>query len=450
MMKDNSGWTDPLPHEEKTLTWRDLAKELEFAVLIFDHLNLGMSVIDSDGYVAILNKFLARFLGLNREDAIGKHVTEVFPGTTIHLVAKTGLPALNCVLRIRGHDVIIQRIPIFKKGKVIGVYGEMTFTDVREIRLLESKFTWLESKVKKDGEKLSSLYPIRYTFDTILGASPVIAHLKKRALNAASLDAPVLITGESGTGKEMFAQSIHHASQRRKAPFIRINCAAIPRDLFESELFGYEKGAFTGALVQGKPGKFELANRGTIFLDEIGELPLEMQAKLLNVLEERQLERIGGNQPIKTDFRLICATNKNLDEMITIKRFREDLFYRVNVIQLHIPPLRERQEDIIPIAGQLLEKLTENTLRSNCRLSPQANEILLKHYWPGNVRELHNALNQALSTMDGDIVIEPWHFPSSISSRPNRLEDKEAALKKTIDRAEKEALQQALEATNEQ
>ena len=444
----NNNRKEPSPAGTENYTWGELAKELELASLIFDHLNLGMSVIDAEGYVAVFNKFLARFLGLDTEATISRHVSEVFPNTTIQNVAKTGIPELNLVRHIRGHDVVVQRIPIFKNGRVIGIYGEMTYTDVKDIRLLESKLKWLESKVKKYEEKLSSMYPTRYTFDAIYGSSPILLELKKKARKAAALDAPVLITGESGSGKEMFAQAIHHAGQRRTAPFIRINCAAIPRELFESELFGYDKGAFTGALSQGKPGKFELANKGTIFLDEIGELPLEMQPKLLRVLEERELERIGGNRPIKTDFRLICATNQNLDDMLAQKRFREDLFYRINVIHLQIPSLRERREDIIPIACQLLEKITENGHAAKVEISPLAKKILLKHDWPGNARELHNALNRALSTMDGDII-EPWDLPLPLSNRPGRLgEGDTPVLKKAVDRVEKEALQQALAATN--
>ena len=292
------------------------------------------------------------------------------------------------------------------------------------------------------------MYPTRYTFDSIYGSSPVLLELKKTALKAAALDAPVLITGESGTGKEMFAQSIHDAGRRGTAPFIRINCAAIPRELFETELLGYEKGAFTGALSQGKPGKFELANKGTIFLDEISELPLEMQPKLLRVLEERELERIGGNRLIKTDFRLICATNQDLDDMLAQRRFREDLFYRINVIRLNIPPLRERREDIIPIAYRLLEKITENGDGTKFEISPLAKEILLKHNWPGNVRELHNALNRALSAMDGNII-QPWDLPLPLSHCRSRLDEGDTViLKKAMDRVERESLQQAMAATN--
>jgi transcriptional regulator with PAS, ATPase and Fis domain len=195
-----------------------------------------------------------------------------------------------------------------------------------------------------------SLRSTRHTLDSIVGESEAIKSLKTEALRAAATLFPVLITGESGTGKELFAQGIHHASPRKLYPFVRINCAAIPRDLLESELFGYEKGAFTGANVEGKAGKFELARHGTVFLDELGDLPLTMQPKLLRVLEDKEFERVGGTSVIRSDFRLIAATNQNLEEMLAERRFRKDLFYRLNVIPLQIPPLRERREDILPLA----------------------------------------------------------------------------------------------------
>ena len=214
----------------------------------------------------------------------------------------------------------------------------------------------------------------------------------------------MLIVGESGTGKELFAQSIHHASTRGAHPFVQINCAAIPKDLLESELFGYDRGAFTGARSAGKPGKFELAHQGTMFLDEIGDLPLAMQPKLLRVLEEKVFERVGGNTVIHSDFRLIAATNQNLERLIDKGRFRKDLFYRLNVISLTIPPLSARPEDIIPIARHLLRQSSQKPETGDIRLSPEAINALLAHSWQGNVRELSNFLERALSTMSGDVI----------------------------------------------
>jgi transcriptional regulator with PAS, ATPase and Fis domain len=243
--------------------------------------------------------------------------------------------------------------------------------------------------------------------------------LIKEAQKAAATRSPVLITGESGTGKEIFAQAIHHASTRKLYPFVRINCASIPKDLLESELFGYEKGAFTGARSEGKPGKFELAHRGTIFLDEIGDLPVGMQPKLLRVLEEKEFERVGGNTMIRTDFRLIAATNQNLEIKISEGDFRKDLFYRINVIPLHIPPLRERHEDILPIARFLLKQTADEMDLIDIDLDSESEKALLAYEWPGNVRELSNVLERTLSRMEGNIIHRE-DLPFFISGRQKR------------------------------
>jgi transcriptional regulator with PAS, ATPase and Fis domain len=322
------------------------------------------------------------------------------------------------------------------------------FKDVRDVGKLAKKLSLLESKVKFYEEELISLRSTRYTFDSIIGVSDSIVSLKKEARKAAATRLPVLISGESGTGKELFAQAIHHASARRLHPFIRINCAAIPKDLMESELFGYEKGAFTGAKDTGKSGKFELAHHGTVFLDEIGDLPLEMQPKLLRVLEEREFERIGGTFLIRSDFRLIVASNQDLDKMVAGGRFRQDLFYRLNVIPLHILPLRERREDIIPLAYHLLQCIAHDFSLPEVKIDPQAEKALRNYGWPGNVRELSNVLERALSCLEGDAICLsdlPYHL------RCNPRESREMSrfsLDAVQANAEKEAIRDALEATN--
>jgi transcriptional regulator with PAS, ATPase and Fis domain len=234
----------------------------------------------------------------------------------MHNVAKTGKAEINQSHRIMDQDMVVQRIPIKKNNRVIAVFGQVMFKDVRDVGRLAEKLSVLESKVEFYEKELFSLRSTRYTLDSIAGVSRAIESLKSEALTAASNNLPVLILGESGTGKELFAQAIHHASTRRLHPFMRINCAAIPKDLLEAELFGYERGAFTGARSDGKPGKFELAHHGTVFLDEIGDLPVEMQPKLLRVLEEKEFERVGGNRLIRSDFRLIAASNQDLQDML--------------------------------------------------------------------------------------------------------------------------------------
>ena len=293
-------------------------------------------------------------------------------------------------------------------------------------------------------QELINLRSTRYTFDSIVGRSRSIVALKKEALKATANQFPVLITGESGTGKELFAQAIHHASPRKVHPFVRINCAAIPKDLLESELFGYEQGAFTGARSEGKPGKFELAHNGTIFMDEVGDLPVEMQPKLLRVLEEKEFERIGGNKLIRSDFRLIAATNQDLDDMMTNRRFRKDLFYRLNVISLNIPPLRERRGDIVPTARHLLKLMIQEGIVQDLKVTPNAEEALKNYDWPGNVRELSNVLERALSSMEGD-RIHRHDFPFFLqNASENGSEFNKTSIKDVQARAEAKAIREAL------
>jgi transcriptional regulator with PAS, ATPase and Fis domain len=274
-----------------------------------------------------------------------------------------------------------------------------------------------------------------------------MASLKKEALKASGNLLPVLISGESGTGKELFAQAIHHASSRKLYPFVRINCAAIPRDLLESELFGYEKGAFTGAKIDGKPGKFELAHHGTMFLDEVGDLPLEMQPKLLRAIEEKEFERVGGTRTIRSDFRLIAATNQNLEEMVDKGNFRKDLFYRLNVISLTIPPLRQRRVDIMPIARHFLKQISQEAALADIKIDKNAEEALMHYHWPGNAREISNVLERTLSTIEGDTITQE-HLPFYLKRfQLDSIENNQTSLKEVHTSAEKEAIKLALEQT---
>jgi transcriptional regulator with PAS, ATPase and Fis domain len=365
----------------------------------------------------------------------------------MHIVAKTGEAEINKAHRIKGQNMVVQRIPIKKDGRVVAVFGQVMFKHVSDVGKLAKELAFLQSKLKMVEQELLTLRAERYTFDSILGTNPVILNLKKEALRAAATNFPVLITGESGTGKEMFAQAIHNGSLRRLHPFVRLNCASIPRELLESELFGYEKGAFTGAGVSGKYGKLELADKGTVFLDEIGDMPFEMQPKILRVLEEKELERIGGVAPVKSDFRLIAASNQPIEEMVNDGRFRKDLFYRLNVIRFHIPPLRERRDDIIVIAKALLAGMAGNTSFPEIKIHPAAEALLLSHDWPGNIRELANVLSRVTCLLERD-TIQPYDIPFFL--RSGKEEAGGAArisLERVIDAAEKEAVVRALAST---
>jgi transcriptional regulator with PAS, ATPase and Fis domain len=384
-----------------------LQDEVEMHRLIFDSIYNGAMVTDAAGFVTHFNKPYGVFLGVDPEAQIGRHCSEAVENSRMHIVARTGRPEINESHMVKGQSMVVQRIPICKDGQVVAVFGQVMFKDVRDVRKLADRLSLLESKVKLYEEELRSLRSTRYTFDSIAGISRSAVHLKKEAQQAAANTLPVLITGESGTGKELFAQAIHHAGARNMHPFVRINCAAIPRDLLESELFGYEKGAFTGARTTGKAGKFELAHRGTVFLDEIGDLPVEMQPKLLRALEEKEFERIGGTTPIRSDFRVIAATNQKLEQLMAEGRFRKDLFYRLSVIPLHIPPLRERRADILPIARHLLNRLCEDANLGKIEIDAEAETVLKGYPWPGNVRELSNVLERTVATLTGSVIGHP-------------------------------------------
>ena len=383
---------------------RKLNKELEMYKGIFNCIHDGCEVTDNKGYITHFNDNYKKFFGLDPQEQIGKHCTEVWEDSRMHIVAETGIAEINKTQKMEGKEMLVHRIPIHKDGKVIGVFGQVLFKDVEELKKIAQRLALLETKVAFYEKELLAMRSTRYTFNSIVGVGQAIVSLKNEALKAAANHLAILITGESGTGKELFAQAIHHASPRRLNPFIRINCSAIPRDLLEAELFGYEKGAFTGARSAGKPGKFELAHGGTIFLDEIGDLPLEMQPKLLRVLEEKEFERVGGTTIRKTDFRLITATNKDLEKMVAKEKFRYDLYYRLNVIPLNIPPLRERREDIIPLADHLVAKIAEDTSMLEKKLDRKTKHALLSYYWPGNVRELSNVLERVLFSVEDETI----------------------------------------------
>jgi len=436
-----------MPEISEDFQKEELLKQLEIYRLIFDSIYNGALVTDEKGYITHFNKPYGEFLGVSPDDQIGSHCTDAVENSRMHIVAETGKPEINQSHRIMGQNMVVQRIPIKKDGRVIAVFGQVMFKDVRDVRKLATELSLLESKVKLYEEELINLRSTRYTFESIIGSSQAINSLKIEALRAAANPFPVLISGESGTGKELFAQAIHHAGPRRIHPFVRINCAAIPKDLLESELFGYEKGAFTGADPNGKPGKFELARHGTVFLDEVGDLPLEMQPKLLRVVEEKEFERVGGTRIIRSDFRVIVATNQNLEEMLSDGRFRKDLFYRLNVIPLHIPPLRERRDDIIPLVRHFLQQMAQEAALSEIKMGPEAEKGLMRHNWPGNVRELLNVLERTLSSIENDtirLVDLPFYLHRTQNKSPQRNKN---SIKEVQAMAEKEAIRFVLRET---
>lgn len=427
---------------------KDLEEKVRFYEAILDNIHNGVMITDPEGKIIFFSKTYGNFLGVDPDQMVGKHCTEVLENTRMHIVAKTAVPEINQPHRIKDQDMVVQRIPIEMNGKLIAVYGQVMFKDVRDVHALSKKLNVLESKVEFYEKELLSLRSSKYTINNIVGKSERMVELKKLAMKAAQTNSPVLLIGESGTGKELFAHAIHNASERRLHPFIRLNCAAIPKDLLEAELFGYEPGAFTGAGTRGKPGKFELAHRGTIFLDEISDLPLEMQPKLLRVLEEKETERLGGIRITKSNFRLIAATHQNLEEGIERGTFRKDLYYRLNVVPIHIPPLRERKEDIPEIVNQLIETMNKDLGTGIFKISPEVLAIFENYDWPGNVRELSNILERTIYSVDGN-TIEVHHLPFFLQRmKHGLLRSHPSHLKRLREDMEKEALIHAIRISN--
>jgi len=415
--------------------------------ILYDALEYAYECIvltDPAGRIIYMNKPYQEFLKI--QDVIGLHVTDVIENTRMHIVAQTGKAEIASVQRIQGHDIIANRIPVFRDGCLTAVIGTVMFQDVQQLYALVATVNRLQKEVdfykgelrRKSKRDVASAY----AFEDIIGTSQSLSQAKKLAQRIAKGNTTVLITGESGTGKELMAQGIHTNSQRAMGPFIAVNCAAIPDNLLESELFGYEPGAFTGALSIGKKGKFELADHGTILLDEIGDMPLHLQAKVLRVIQEREIERIGSTRSIPVDVRVISSTHRNLDELIQLGKFREDLFYRLNVFNIHIPPLRERVEDIPFLGRHILKKLSAATGIIVDEIGDDVWPILYQHSWPGNVRELSNVFERAIYMMDAR-CIQANHISFPIREKPTSL-SQTLNLKDTLEQVEKSAILQAL------
>ncbi|QNU04936.1 sigma-54 interaction domain-containing protein [Peribacillus butanolivorans] len=375
----------------------------------------GLVMVDTEGYVQMLSHAYADFLGVDQESSIGKHVTEIIENTRMHLVAKTGKQEVAELQKIKDNYIIATRSPILKQGKIVGAVGKILFKNVGQFTALSKRVNLLEIELKKYKGDFRERNKASYTFDHIMGKSPALMEVKVQARIAAKSDSNVLILGESGTGKELFAHSIHNESRRAMGVFVKVNCAAIPAELLESELFGYEEGSFTGAKKGGKAGKFEAADGGTIFLDEIGELPLHMQVKLLRVLQEKEIERVGSTGSVQIDVRVIAATNRNLEEMVSKGEFRLDLYYRLKVMQIHVPSLRKRLEDVEILVNYFVEKY-QNLMKKRVQgMSDQALRQLRLYKWPGNIRELENIIERALNIVEEEEMIDSKHLPEEIT-----------------------------------
>ncbi len=379
----------------------------------------GIIAVDQNGYILELNHSAEKILKVKRSEILTLNILDIIPDLPIAKVLSTGKGYSDVEFSLQIHRKTIQvvgsAIPLVHDGHIIGV--AISFKDLTEVQKLAYSIT---SEVDDS------------TFDIIVGKSPSILQAKATTKQIAATDSTIIFLGESGTGKELFARAVHQESQRVNKPFRAINCAAIPEHLLESELFGYSEGAFTGARKKGKPGKFEMANGGTIFLDEIGDMPLHLQVKILRVLEERKVERIGSNTSLDIDVRVVAATNKNLEQMVHDGEFREDLFYRLNVIPLHIPPLRQRVGDIPVLLHHFIEHYVNIIGKPVRGFTPEAEECLCSYSWPGNIRELQNTVEYAINMAESNWI--------KIENLPSRIRDRnhQSHLEQTFTLAEME------------
>ena len=398
------GITEMTRLAEEITNLKHIQKMLEAIIHSSDD---AISVVDEKGAGLLINPAYSRITGLEESDVIGKPATaDIVEGESMHMqVLKTQKPVRGARMKVgpAKRDVIVNVAPIMVNGELKGSVG--VIHDLSEIQNLTKELQRARQMIRKIEAK--------YTFDDIIGESKEMSLCLEQARLYARTSATVLLRGESGTGKELFAHAIHNASDRKYNQFVRVNCAAIAESLLESELFGYEEGAFSGAKRGGKKGFFEEAHKGSIFLDEIGELTPGTQAKLLRVLQEGEILRVGGTKPIQIDVRVIAATNVNLEKAIANGTFREDLYYRINRMPIYIPPLRERPRDIAPLSIHLLKKLNEEYGRDIKTISPDAIQVLEGYSWPGNVRELENILGRAIIFMDmHERMLKKAHLPS--------------------------------------
>lgn len=360
---------------------------------VLDHAYEGILSIDDKGLIHTINPVARRVLNLQENESVGLAIREVWPDLALEKVLHTGTAFFNQFYTLAAVQILCNKVPIKDRaGHVIGAVA--TFQETTKIQKMESR---IRKEIYAKG------HVAHYHFSDILAFEKATKHLLSIAKDYADAESNILITGESGVGKEVFAQSIHNAGRREKGPFVAVNCAALPAQLLESELFGYVGGAFTGANKEGKSGLFEVAHTGTIFLDEIAEMDYVNQGRLLRVLQERSIMRLGSDRVIPVDVRIIAATNKDLSKAVVEEKFREDLYYRLNVLRLHLLPLRQRKKEIAPYAAMMLELLgAKNGKR--VRLSTGAVKLLEQYTWPGNLRELRNVMERVMAIGQGSVI----------------------------------------------
>lgn len=386
----------------------------DFVQRVIDAVPEGMLFCDTDYRIRFVNKYYARLLGAEPSELYGQNLIEQNPKTRAPIVIKQGDAEMwdMCSFPKSGEArrFIVNRIPVKgPEGEITGMVSHVVFSDPSELKALNDKISALSTKLKFYKNSIKSFLKQNYDIERIIGNSPAMLEVKRLIRGYADKIYPVLIMGQTGTGKELVAHALHSESSHADGPFISINCAAIPKELFESELFGYAPGAFSGAQRDGKAGQIELADNGTLFLDEIGDLPLHVQVKLHRVLEDKRITRVGSIEETKVNFRLVTATNRDLEGMVARGTFREDLFYRINTLNIKLPPLSERTEDIMPIVHNILSRIGS----PNVEFTQEAERVLEAYAWPGNIRQLYNTVVHAtIHTTTGTVDVSD--LPSEV------------------------------------
>ncbi|WP_100402550.1 sigma-54-dependent Fis family transcriptional regulator [Bacillus sp. FJAT-42315] len=442
-----------LDQEEKVVglaTKTDIVRALMFKRKLdtaIEHAYDGIIMIDEQSNIEMVNPALLELFNLKQQEVLQQPVDRVFPHFHLSKALHTEEAEFSDFMEVNGIKYIVHRIPILQDQKVIGVLGKVMYRQLNEVSILFKKLEKAESKAAYYLSELKKSEQARFTWEQIITEDRYVDKLKKSAAKAAKGRSTILVRGESGTGKELFAHAIHASSARKDGPFVEVNCAAIPEQLLESEFFGYEEGAFTGANRKGKIGKFDLANGGTLFLDEVGDMSLVLQAKLLRVIQDREFYRVGGTERVHVDVRIIAATNRPLEEMVKNGEFREDLYYRLNVISLHIPPLRERRGDVKLLINHIMKQLNRVLSTSVTGIESNAFRCLLHYDWPGNVRELKNILERAMTFAEtGNIQTED--LPEYLTAKVETASLSHNQSYSITEQAEMSAIQKVMEEVN--
>jgi len=430
------------------IVWDQMRRLECFMSSLMDTVNEAVTIIDDQNVVVGWNRRAEELYRIPGKTIVGQEINRFFSSLVVtHVISKDIVKKKgvrnNYHQPVPGTHVLINASPIIYRDQAVG--SVCSERDITETVRLHNELSKASSEVRQLKNEITKIHKPDNAFQKICGHSKKLQETVALAQRVASTNVSVLIRGESGTGKELFAEAIHNESPRRGKPFVIINCAAIPAPLFESELFGYQSGAFTGADRKGRQGKFEIAHQGTIFLDEIGELALDLQVKLLRVLQNKCFYRVGGSDPVDVDVRVIAATHRDLEQMIADGTFREDLYYRINVVSVEIPPLRQRKEDIPELIYLFIREFCHQQNRDMVQLAPEVMTTLLNYPWPGNIRELRNVVERMVILAEDNMILED-HLPSTIRYRKFTAPDlTDATLTDITDRTEREIILQALE-----